>query len=130
MKNQTINGCTKEIIVASSKFCLNAGNAAFKQFPYPPFRHSFIYDNPHRSRITIRPACSYGRKRTMLKCLFFFLLGALASLVVFFIPWWLSVTLIVLLILFRLVKADHRLREQMDPRQNLHARRSIQKFET
>lgn len=65
----------------------------------------------------------------MLKCLFFFLLGALASLVVFFTPWWLTVTLILLLILLSLVKADAKLREQMHPRQGLHHRRSIQKFE-
>lgn len=129
MKNQIINGSIKEIIVAPSKFCVNARFCFFKQFPYPPFRHSFIYYNPHHSPITIRLACSYGRKRTMIKCLFFFLMGVLASLVVFFTPWWLSVTLIVLLILFRLVKADHRLREQMDPRQSLHRGRSIQKFE-
>jgi len=64
-----------------------------------------------------------------LKCLFFFLLGALASLVVFFTPWWLTAALIVLFILFSLVKADVKLREQMGPRQGLHHRRSIQKFE-
>jgi NhaP-type Na+/H+ or K+/H+ antiporter len=64
----------------------------------------------------------------MLKCLLFFLLGILASLVVFFTPWWLSITLIVLLILFRLVKAEARLREEMPPHPRLH-HRSIQKFE-
>jgi len=65
----------------------------------------------------------------MLKCLFFFLLGVLASLVVFFTPWCVTATLIPLLILFRLVKVEARLREGMDKSQGLHHRRSIQKFE-
>jgi len=65
----------------------------------------------------------------MLKCLIFFLLGVLASIVVFFTPWWLPATLVLLLILFRLVKSETRLKEQMTPRQRLHHRRSIQKFE-
>lgn len=65
----------------------------------------------------------------MLKFVFFFLLGVAAALAVFFTPWYLSVSLIVLLILFRLVKAEAEWREQIAPRQHLHHRGSIQKFE-
>gem|GEM_PF-2953999 len=42
MKNQIINGDTKEIIVTLPKFCGNTESFRFfKQFPYPPFRNSF-----------------------------------------------------------------------------------------
>jgi len=130
MKNQIINGSIKELIVASPKFCVIACRPGFLSSSLtPPFTILFIYDNPRPLYITIRRACSYGKKKAMLKLLFFFLLGILASLVVFFTPWWLTAALVVLLILFRLVKTEARLNRQMSPRQPLHHRRSIQKFE-
>jgi hypothetical protein len=131
MKNQIINGGTNQLIVTPVKYYEIVGDPQFLSISLI-LHFAILLFMPITGwwYITIRPASSYGKKRSMLKFIFFFLLGAVASVVVFFTPWWLPLALIILLILFRLVKAEFRWKEHTRSDEPLHHRRSIQKLES